>query len=76
MEFPQYRKLINERSFYRIESFDAFTELQRVGSNVLVYSIKAEQYPEKLKILDMLQGNDANYLISNETEFNHYYNQI
>lgn len=76
MEFPQYRKLMNERSFYRIESLDSFTELQLVGSQVLVYSIKAQQYPEKLKILDMLEGNEPNYLISNETEFNHYFSQL
>lgn len=76
MQFPQYRKLINERSFYRIDSLDSFTELQKIGTRVLVYTIKAEQYPEKLKILDMLKFEDPNFIVSNETEFNSLFQQL
>lgn len=76
MQFPQYRKLINERSFYRIDSFDSFTELQKIGTRVLAYTIKAEQYPEKLKILDMLKVEDPNFVVSNETEFNSLFQQL
>lgn len=76
MQFPQYRKLINERSFYRIDSFDSFTELQKIGTRVLVYTIKAEQYPEKLKILDMLKVEDPNFVVSNEIEFNSLFQQL
>lgn len=69
MEFPQYRKLINERSFYRIESLDEFTELQQVGSIIFVHKVYAKQYPEKLKILDMLNGADPNIIDCSVTEF-------
>ena len=68
MDFPQYRKLSNDKAYYKISSLDLFIELQQVGSTYFKYEFKAAQYPEKLKILDMLQLNG--YLESTEEEFN------
>lgn len=53
-DFPQYRRLSNGQHYYRIISHDAFEELQVMGTRVLKFSIKAIQYPEKLRIMDML----------------------
>lgn len=54
MDFPQYRKLSNDRSYYRINSNDHFDEIQKLGDKVFLHSIKAEKYPEKLRIMEML----------------------
>ena len=54
MDFPQYRKLSNDRSFYRINSNDSFDELQIMGERIFLHRIKAEKYPEKLRIMEML----------------------
>ena len=54
MDFPQYRKLSNDRSFYRINSNDNFEELQIIGNSVILHRIQAEKYPEKLRIMEML----------------------
>jgi len=54
MDFPQYRKLSNDRSFYRINSNDSFDELQIMGERVFLHRIQAEKYPEKLRIMEML----------------------
>jgi hypothetical protein len=54
MDFPQYRKLSNDRSFYRINSNDSFDELQVMGEHVFLHCIQADKYPEKLRIMEML----------------------
>ena len=53
--FPQFRKLTNDQSFYRIDDERHFTEKQRIGSQVFILNIEAKQYPEILRIQDMLQ---------------------
>ena len=55
IDFPQYRKLKNGHSFYRIEDENNFTEIQLVGKRKLIFEIHATQYPEKLKIRDMIK---------------------
>lgn len=67
-QFPVYRKLSNEQRFYKIESSDCFTELQLVGKKVLKFSIRADQYPEKILIQDMVDLIHP-FLESSSTEF-------
>ncbi len=54
VDFPQYRMLSNGKVFYKIISMDEFIEIQFLGDKKIQFTIKAVQYPEKLKILDML----------------------
>lgn len=67
-DFPQYRKLSNDKTFYKILSDRLFEEVQLMGTKVLRYSVEAKQYPEILKIQDMLQLEEP-YLIISEEEF-------
>ncbi len=67
-DFPQYRKLSNDKTFYKILSDRLFEEVQLMGSKVLRYSVEAKQYPEILKIQDMLQA-ESPYSIISEEEF-------
>lgn len=71
-QFPQYRKLSNDKVFYRIDSIAEFTELTLFGNRSLVHNVKAIQYPEKLRILDMLKCGDP-FLESTEIEFNSHW---
>ncbi|MES2799506.1 MAG: hypothetical protein V4638_05785 [Bacteroidota bacterium] len=54
LQFPIYRKLSNNKSYYRIDGLDHFVELKMLGNKFLRYEINARQYPEKLRILDMI----------------------
>ena len=52
--FPQYRKMNGRNVWYKITSTEAFVEIQQIGNRFVRYEIKAIQYPEKLRIMDML----------------------
>lgn len=54
-EFPQYRKYRNNKSYFKIIAVDQFEEIICVGNKVTVYLIMAKQYPEKLRIVDMME---------------------
>ena len=68
IDFPQYRKLSNEKVFYKILSDRKFAEIQLMGSKAFLYEFDATKYPEILKIQDMLSL-DEGYLTSNALEF-------
>lgn len=71
MDFPQFRKLSNNKVFYRIDASDEFTELTLMGNRKIIHTVKAIQFPEKLRIMDMLKC-DEPFELSNETEFNSF----
>ncbi|SFT38131.1 hypothetical protein SAMN05216474_0232 [Lishizhenia tianjinensis] len=57
-DFPQYRRLFNGKSYYKITSSSEFVELQQVGEKWFCYQIKAAQYFEILRLNDMLETSD------------------
>ena len=69
IDFPQYRKLSNEKVFYKILSDRNFIEIQRMGSKAFLYEFTATKYPEILKIQDMLLLEGDTYIESNNNEF-------
>ena len=68
MTFPIYRKLSNDKSYYKIVSAESFIELQRIGSKTKKHTLIAKQYPEKLLIQEMISLSNG-YLESKEEEF-------
>jgi hypothetical protein len=66
--FPQFRKLSNEKSFYKIVDDRHFEEKQCIGKQVFLLKITAEQYPEIIRIQDMLACADG-FVASTEVEF-------
>ncbi len=54
MNYPQYRKYKNGLSYFKILSPVLCEEIKVVGSQRLVYTIEAKQYPEKVFINDLL----------------------
>ena len=67
-DFPQYRKLSNGKTFYKIIDDKNFEEIQVMGSRRMKYSTVANQYPEMLRIKDMLEYVEP-YIESSEDEF-------
>lgn len=54
MKFPQYRSLEGFNRHYKIESADVFIEASQRNGEWFFTEVKALQYPEKLRIQDML----------------------
>jgi hypothetical protein len=69
MNFPQYRMLINAKVIYKIIDERNFEEKQRTGSRVIQFKMEAKQYPEILKIKDILNCSDQLYLIKEEKDW-------
>lgn len=68
IQFPQFRMLSNKKSYYKITDERHFQEIQISGSRKNVFEFHATQYPEMLKIKDMLECLDGIYVeISAET---------
>ena len=74
-DFPQYRKLKNGKAFYCIVNNLHFTEVQLIGEKRLKHEIEAKQYPEKLRIMDMLACAEPFEYCAVE-EFNHQLNLV
>jgi hypothetical protein len=68
--FPQYRKLVNEKAYYKIIDARNFEEIQLIGSTKKMFKISATKYPEILKIDDMINLTVEYYLQSSEKEWN------
>lgn len=68
MDFPQFRKLSNDKAFYKIIDEMHFDEIQIVGTLRIMHHFRAEQYPEKLRIMDKL--NCEGFEMSSEEEYN------
>lgn len=66
--FPQYRKLSNAKTYYKITDERTFHEIQMMGSKRLFYTTIAKQYPEMLRIKDMLDLL-APYQLASEKEW-------
>lgn len=59
--FPQYRKLSNGLSYYKISSETHLLELQRIGSRWMQYEIMAKILPERILIQDILEKEGKRY---------------
>ena len=69
IDFPQYRKLSNNKVYYRIHSDRLFDEIQIIGSAAQLHIVEARQYPEMLRIKDLLSLSMEGFQISSEKEF-------
>lgn len=68
-DFPQYRKLSNNLSYYKIESLNSLTEIQRIGNRWTQYEVYAKILPERLLIQDILENEGGRYDTIKEEEF-------
>ena len=71
--FPVYRKYKNNTSYFRIESNERFIEIMRIGEKNYVMEIEAKQYPERLRIKDMIECKDGHWEEIKASEFEALY---
>ena len=69
MQFPQYRKYKNMETYFKIISEKEFEEIKVVGKKYILHTVKAEQYPERLRIQDMLENEEELWDVITEEEF-------
>lgn len=69
MIFPQYRKYANGKNFFKIYSPSEFEEVFFIGKKGYRKNFKAEAYPEKLFISDLLEAKAENIVVIQEDEF-------
>lgn len=69
IEFPQFRKLANNKNHYRIESNEKFEEVQVMGKYWWMSGLTATIYPEKLLIMDMLACEGQRWSAIEKEEF-------
>lgn len=69
-DFPQFRALSNDKVFYKITDDKHFIEIQIIGSKAQIFETAAEQYPEMLKIQDMINLGFEGYKVISEERFN------
>lgn len=70
--FPIYRKLEGFDRFYKIESADLFIEVTFLQGVAKHQTIQAVQFPEKLRIRDMISCS-FNYVPMSEEEVEKYF---
>lgn len=69
MQFPQYRKYSNNKNYFKILSPDEFEEIQIIGSRRHKRIVKAELYPEKMFVRDLLLPETDHILVISETDY-------
>ena len=74
--WPQYRRMRDGRHVYRIESYDRFTELQRIGARWVRHTVEVTVYPEMLRLREMLAGGDGLYDPITSSEWTFIENQV
>lgn len=69
-KFPVYRKYTNNDTYFKILSENEFEELQFIGPQPHLFIITARQYPERLRIMDMIACKDEIWKSISEDEYN------
>jgi hypothetical protein len=70
--YPQFRKLSNERSFYAIHSVDTMTEIKRTERKWAEYQMIARILPERLLIKDLLDCSHEHYEIITASDYDYF----
>jgi hypothetical protein len=69
MDFPQYRKRFDSKSYYKILNERTFEEVQLIGDKVFNHKINADKYFEIIQIEEMIKAEGEMYLVLNDTEY-------
>jgi hypothetical protein len=69
MDFPVYRSLNNSQVIYQINSDNDFFEIKRTGKFYSINHYVANQYPEKLRIRDMIINSENTFMNLNKIQF-------
>lgn len=67
--FPAYRKYSNSNTFFKLISENRFEEISFIGTKGFLHEIEAKQYPEYLRIQDMLNCENETWVEISEPEY-------
>lgn len=67
--FPQYRRMVNGKSWYVVEAEDYMKEYQVLGSRVLMHELKATIMPERWAIADVLTCENMSWEVVSKEDF-------
>lgn len=69
MNFPVYRKYINNKSYFKVLDFKEFEEIQVLGKNYWVHTFKAKILPDHHLIKDLVEMKGERWIEITETEY-------
>lgn len=69
MMYPLYRKRINDKHFYKVNSEDSFTELQVMGEKVFSFDFEAKIYPDKVLVKSLIDLSDQGIVGISEADY-------
>jgi hypothetical protein len=70
MDFPQYRKRFDNKSYYKLLNERTMQEVQRIGEKSFVFNFVAEKYFEIIHFQDILTSKEGLYIEISEGEYN------
>ena len=69
MDFPQYRKRFDNKSYYKIINEREMQEVQLIGEKKFHYHIHADKYFEVLRIQEILDQENELYVGISREEY-------
>lgn len=69
MKFPQYRKYVNGKSYFKIHSLESFEEIQFLGDKQLSMEFQAKTFVDRNLIQDMLDCLEGRWVVIEEEEY-------
>lgn len=69
MNFPQYRKYPNNKSYFKITSESCFEEIAVMASKYSILEFTAKIFPDYTFIKDMLDNRDNRWVVISSNEY-------
>ena len=69
MDYPQYRKYLNDKAYFKITSATAWEEIQVLGSKYLLHQFTVNIFPDRNFIHDMTFEYENNWKKITEAEY-------
>lgn len=76
MDFPQYRKRFDNKSYYKVINEESMQEVQRIGKKIFYHELKADKYFEKILISDIISAPNDVYQVISEEEWNEVFEML
>ena len=67
--YPQYRKYLNGRNFFKIISDKEWEEIQVMGSKYSIHQFKVNIFPDRNYLHDMTFDYEKNWVVIDEEEY-------
>lgn len=69
MDFPQYRRRFDNKSFYKFINARTIEEVQLIGDKAFIHTLEATQYFEIIRLQEILNCEEGHYFLSDAEEY-------